>query len=294
LIAVGEVVAPREGDVPGATSEGEIRLSAVLKGKTPPGAIRFAVVGPPIPVGAKAIWFLRPPRADGTYVIDHPQCAYDVTHRTVLDAAMRSPERIRPGYFLRREDEQLALAVREAAERRRLRSLPAGAPQGGLQLSTRALCATVRAGGAVVIEYVVSNRSDAPVLLCDSPQECYFARAAGQGGGDTKPSDDVARAGSLEIDMESALGLGQLVSEHDFVTLLPGKSVSRSLTLSPKRFSSLNVVGKTTIWGIYRYRPPRTPLVRLPSNPWTGAVAALPVVVTVLPRIPVRRIPVRR
>ncbi len=102
----------------------------------------------------------------------------------------------------------------------------------------------------------------------------------------------VAKAGAPEIrglSGLSGLGIGLMISEHDFTKLAPGETVTRSLTISPERLKALGEHGteprKVTLRGVYFYRRPELPLVDLPGNAWEGAVASDPVELEVLPAL---------
>jgi hypothetical protein len=322
LIAVGEIVAP-EGSKKGAPQEvGLIRISEVLKGEPPPGSpgdgsaisserpgeerVRFRVEGPALPAGAEAIWFFPRAGADGVYVVDHPQCAYDVTHRTLVKIGIETPERIRPRYYLRRADEKLAESIHRAKDRLALARVPPGPSAEGLRLAFRTTSPKSRAGRALLGRFTLTNGGEKPVLVCDSAQECYFVVAERRAAETTAPdgdtqdgregrrglvhpvdpresSSEVAKAGAPEIGGLSGLGIGLLISEHDFTKLAPGESVTRSLTISPERLAALREPGKVSMRGAYLYRRPEAPLVDLPPDAWEGIVASPPVELEVQP-----------
>ena len=308
LIAVGEVVAPgssKEGaPLRKHVETGLLRVRKVLRGKAPERPVRFRVDGPPLPAGAKAIWFLTAPGPDGVFVIDHPQCAYDLAHRTLVEIGIKAPERIRPGYYLRREDEKLAESIRRAEQRRELALVRPGPSAEGLALAFETVEPKSRAGEPILARFTLSNAGTKPLLVCDSAQEAYFvvaerdalpSRGRAGVGGDRQPSSplpltpslkgrgEVAKAGAPAIPGQSELGIGLLITEHDFTRLAPGASITRSLTISPKYLAALREAGKVRIRGVYHYRRPKAPLVDLPANAWEGSVASEPVELEVLP-----------
>ena len=320
LILVADVVVP-EGSKKGAPQKtGLLRVRKVLKGDVPQDSICFRVEGPPLPAGAKAIWFLTTPGPDGVFVIDHPQCAYDTTHRALVEIGTRTRERIRRGYYLRREDERLAERIRRAKEKRALAGVRPGPTPEGLALAFEVADRKSRAGEPVLARFTLTNGGPKTLLVCDSAQECWFVVAEPEATGDTpgerlatedtevtegngsparrspRRSDSVlsvtsvaksvvAKAGAPEIRGQSALGIGLLISEHDFTRLAPGKSVRRSLTVSPEVVGLLREPGKVSIRGVYHYRRPPAPLVDLPRRAWEGSVASDPVEIEVLPRL---------
>jgi hypothetical protein len=278
LIAIGTVTTD-EPSAEGRVVRGFLDVRDVLKGSAGAGRIPFVVDGPPLPVGVRAIWMLADPGPDGVYRVDHPQCAYDMTHRTVLEKALRDPHSIRPGYFLRREDEILAQKVREALEMRAMRDLASGPSADGLALTIRLANQSPRVGGVVVVEFTLANVSQKPMLVCDSGEECYYVRAIATHGG----AAGVARAGADEFQVEHTLGLGSLVSEHDFLVLDPGERITRSLTVSSRAIPALRSVGAVKISGVYRYRRPELDTAVTAEDPWAGMIASESVDATLLP-----------
>jgi hypothetical protein len=97
----------------------------------------------------------------------------------------------------------------------------------------------------------------------------------------------VAKAGAAEIRGQEGLGIGLLISEHDFVKLAPGQRITRSLTVSPDYLRALREPGAVSMRGVYHYRRPESPLVDLPADAWEGAVASESVEIRVL--APLRR-----
>jgi len=284
LIAVGKVEAG-EGVSAKRVREGFLDLRAPLKGEAVGGRVPFRVDGPPLPVGALAIWVLAAPTEDGTYVVDHPQCAYDVTHLGIVKRAVVEPERVRPGYYLRREDERLAEEVCKARDLKLLGGLKPGPSPDGLKVDVRLASQSPRAGRGVVLDYILTNTSKRAILVCDSAEECYYVRAMrGQ-----PPRVEIGRAGAAALDVEKTLGIDSLVSQHDFVELAPGASTRRRISVSGTVIPMLGLPGPVSITGIYRYSEPKIPLVDLPSAPWTGAVASAQVTVVLREALRKRR-----
>ena len=228
-----------------------------------------------------------------------------------MKIGVETPERIRPRYYLRRADEKLAESISRAKDRLALVQVRPGPSAEGLRLAFRTTSLTSRAGRALLGRFTLTNGGEKPILVCDSAQECYFVVAErhvtettapdrdtqdGQDGSDGRrdpahpvnpreSSSEVAKAGAPEIGGLSGLGIGLLISEHDFTRLAPGESVTRSLTISPERLEALREPGKVSMRGAYLYRRPEAPLVDLPPDAWEGMVASPPVELEVQPRL---------
>jgi len=283
IIVIARVV--EDGPAAGgkaALREGLLAVSHVMRGEGVPEELRFRVEGPPLPVSASAIWFLTPPGPDGIYVIDHPQCAYDVSHRAVVEKALKDPSRVSPGYYLRREDELLAARVRAAREMRALATVAAGRSPEGLELSVR-LRPSLRARGGeapgqpadagkdfIALEFVLKNAGGRELLVCDSTEECYFLRVEREGRA------EVVRAVEETPLPPAAAELGSLVSVHDFVHLEPGGRLVHNLDVRRGSSPLLRAAGGARLSGVYRYAGPGREDLRLPSEPWRGAVASSP------------------
>jgi len=107
-------------------------------------------------------------------------------------------------------------------------------------------------------------------------------RAGRSPGGLSAAKSEVAKAGAAEIEGQTRLGPGLLITEHDFVRLAPGRSITRTLTVWPECLEALREPGRVTIRGVYHYRRPEAPLIGPPQNAWEGSVASDPVEIELL------------
>lgn len=212
-----------------------------------------------------------------------------MAHRTLLEIAIKKPEMIRPQYYLRKEDERLAVDIRKERERRALGAIPESNSADGLSLALRVLSAPARAGGSITVEFIFTNNSLVDILLCDSSEECYFLRAQHP----TDASVHIGPAGADSLDIEKTLDLGPLIAEHDFITLVPGQSFSKRMSVSARSVPPLASPGRVRVAGIYRYTHDSQAGLALQGNPWEGALVSPAVDAELLPPPPpVRRSPV--
>jgi len=262
VIFVGKVAYPAGG-------AGSTRLAPeeVMKGKVPDEGLEVAAVGPPLPRGARAIWFLATKKPGRGYVIDHPQCAYDVLYLSRVKAALKDPRGIGLQDYLREGDVRLARLIAERAEYGLDSEKLAPRPVSGkLQLSVKAASARIRVGGDLSVEFVLTNLGEEPAHVMNSVFRNFFLRVRRAKKGSPPLLLNQRDASVLK---GLALDLGDFVNVTDFCELAPGRKLSTMLHYSPTHFPILRAAGKVEVTGIYRVALGR---VETDFEPWRGTL----------------------
>jgi len=268
IIFVGKVAYPA-GGAGGAGGAGSTRLAPeeVLKGKVPDEGLEVDTVGPPLPRGARAIWFLPAKKPGRGYVIDHPQCAYDVLYLSRVKAALKDPRGIGLQDYLREGDVRLARLIAERAEYGLDSEKLAARPVSGkLQLSVKAAPARIRIGGDLSVEFVLTNLGEEPAHVMNSVFRNFFLRVRRAKKGSPPLLLNQRDASVLK---GLALDLGDFVNVTDFSELAPGRKLSTMLHYSPTHFPVLRGAGKLEVTGIYRVSLGR---VETGFEPWRGTL----------------------
>ena len=165
IIVVGRAL-PSAGHKAGdAVRAASVKDEGLLKGQLPEGGLRITSTGPPLPTGERAIWFLASRAGDGSYLVDHPQCAYDVMHVPRVKLALDKPKEVGLREYLREKDEKLAHLL---AERREFRldggELKPRPIAGNLQITATPLKTKIHPGEDVSVVFVITNLGTGPVM----------------------------------------------------------------------------------------------------------------------------------
>jgi len=253
----------------GGKEAGPARLvpEEVLKGAVPDEGFAVTTLGPPLPAGAIAIWLLAAPKPGAGYVIDHPQCAYDVLYLSRLKKALASPREIGLRDYLRKSDLRLTRLIAKRAELGMGAQKLAPRPVSGkLQLSVKTAPMRLRVGEDLSVEFVLTNLGEEPTHVMNSTFRNFFLRVRRSKPG-ARPVLLNQRDASVLKGL--ALDLGDFVSVTDFFELGPGKKLSTTLHYSPTHFPVLRKPGKVEVTGMYRVALGR---VELEFEPWRGSL----------------------
>lgn len=269
VIAVGRLAAP-EGKPSGTpVLAAALDCEEVLKGELPGGALRLMSAGPLLPTGERALWFLATQAKDGSYVVDHPQCAYDVMHLGRVKLALAKPGEVGLREYLREKDEKLAQLLAERLEFHLdsggLKPRPVS---GKLQITAVPLKAKLHPGEDLSVVFTITNLGPEPIMVMNSAFQNFLLRVT--------RIEPPARAKILNQRDQSVLkgldlGIEGFVSRSDFMTLEPGKKVARTLHYSPEHFPVLQGVGKIEAMAVYRVKLGKTDL---DFDPWRGTLVS--------------------
>ncbi len=267
LIVIG-TVRPLKGTKGDLLTEARIDVKEVLRGDAPKGVLKVVAKGPALPSGADAVWLLATKDAKGSWLVDHPQCAYGLNYVGRLRAALRRPRSIDVGEYLREDDKRLARRILERKQFALDRTgIASKTISGGLHLAASPSMHNFRAGESITVEFVLKNVGRKPLSVMNSTFSNFYLRARRVDRKGARPhllnQKDASILGGM------SLGLEGFVSLTDFVRLDPGEKFSRVLHFPPEHFKVLEGLGKVEIVGLFKVDLAD---VKTDPPPWKGVL----------------------